>query len=147
MGLLVKQLETNASVINEMTRSQLIDDYFTLAAHSEGLIQYLLLMFIDKNLLMYSAICYDYLFLRPEFTEIENALSFTKYLGKETQIVVWNTVFTQLRGIFNKLTETGDAFDSFKVRFQIKYGYWRRFIKLKIFLSPNDTLNSNLKTL
>ena len=38
MGLLVKQLETNASVINEMTRSQLIDDYFTLAAHSEGLI-------------------------------------------------------------------------------------------------------------
>jgi hypothetical protein len=51
-----------------------------------------------------------------EFTEIENALSFTKYLNKETQIVVWNTVFTNVRGIFNKLSGAA-TFAAFKVRY------------------------------
>jgi len=70
---------------------------------------------------MCQVIIYGQYLLHVEFINIETALDFTKYLRAEPQIVVWNTVLTQLRPIFNKLTLTGDAFGAFKVKAIMKY--------------------------
>jgi len=60
-------------------------------------------------------VCYDFL----EHVNIETALEFTKFLGKEEERIVWGAALTLLRNSFNKFRET-EAFEEFKVTISIR---------------------------